>query len=183
MLMRLSAQTHCKLLICMMFEGDTLWQSGYFGYHIIPYPQTWVFFIDDVPLAFWAHPCRYVFVDAYEGQIFVKNDNWPPAKFFESDFFDFWEWILETGENNPAIPDTKIYPNPFNDAIYISINDRKEETMDMVLYNTEGKSILETQNYDRQVLKTSKLPDGIYFISVLRNGKFVLQRKLIKYSK
>lgn len=43
-----------------------------------PSYDSWVFFIDDNPLANWGHSCRYVFVNTETGKIEVKTSNMPP---------------------------------------------------------------------------------------------------------
>jgi PKD repeat protein len=40
--------------------------------------NTWFIFIDDEPLAFFAHPARYVFIDAQTGSYNISNETWPP---------------------------------------------------------------------------------------------------------
>lgn len=40
--------------------------------------NTWFVFIDDEPLAFFAHDSRYVFIDAQTGSYDVSNETWPP---------------------------------------------------------------------------------------------------------
>ncbi|MBN1152906.1 MAG: isopeptide-forming domain-containing fimbrial protein [Dehalococcoidia bacterium] len=40
--------------------------------------ETWFAFIDDAPEAFFAHPCRYVFIDAVTGGYKVEVESWPP---------------------------------------------------------------------------------------------------------
>jgi len=45
------------------------------------YPITdapWFAFVDDAPRAFFAHPCRYVFIDAVDGELQVVAESWPP---------------------------------------------------------------------------------------------------------
>ncbi len=39
-----------------------------------PYESNWVFFVDDMPFAEWDHPCRYIFVDAMDGQYSIISD-------------------------------------------------------------------------------------------------------------
>ena len=39
---------------------------------------TWFAFIDDAPRAFFAHACRYVFMDAKTGSLEVVGESWPP---------------------------------------------------------------------------------------------------------
>jgi hypothetical protein len=50
-------------------------ESGY-SYRIDK--DTWFAFIDDAPEAFFAHPCRYVFIDATSGTYKVESESWPP---------------------------------------------------------------------------------------------------------
>ena len=40
--------------------------------------DTWFIFIDDEPLAFFAHDARYVFIDVQTGSYDVKDETWPP---------------------------------------------------------------------------------------------------------
>ena len=40
--------------------------------------DTWFVFIDDAPLAFFAHPTRYVFINAKTGSYNISNETWPP---------------------------------------------------------------------------------------------------------
>ena len=40
--------------------------------------STWFIFVDDDPLAFFAHDTRYVFIDAQTGSYDVSDETWPP---------------------------------------------------------------------------------------------------------
>jgi hypothetical protein len=40
--------------------------------------STWFVFIDDEPMAFFAHDCRYVFINGETGSYEVINESWPP---------------------------------------------------------------------------------------------------------
>ena len=40
--------------------------------------DSWFFFIDDMPMESWEHPCRYVFVNSTKGQLTVINKRTPP---------------------------------------------------------------------------------------------------------
>jgi len=40
--------------------------------------NSWFFFIDDLPQAFYAHDCRYVFIEVWGGADSVINEQWPP---------------------------------------------------------------------------------------------------------
>jgi len=54
----------------------------WYGSINLPAEKGWVFFIDDMPMENWAHPCRYVFVD-YSGDISVYNAHGPPDNLAE----------------------------------------------------------------------------------------------------
>lgn len=43
-----------------------------------PYQQSWVYFVDDMPFAFWSHPCRYIFVDTATGAFQTMNHEYCP---------------------------------------------------------------------------------------------------------
>lgn len=46
-----------------------------------PYTYNWVFFIDDNPIAGWAHPCRYIFMDSLTGAYQIIEQNQYPECF------------------------------------------------------------------------------------------------------
>ncbi|MCF0206909.1 MAG: hypothetical protein HUK15_05725, partial [Bacteroidales bacterium] len=45
---------------------------------IPPQDSCWMFFIDQMPLANWAHPCKYVFINICSGKCNVIDSNLPP---------------------------------------------------------------------------------------------------------
>jgi PKD repeat protein len=55
--------------------------------------RTWFIFIDDNPAAFYAHPTRYVLIDAQTGTYQVYNDDWPP----EINGYSMWDAQLGRG--------------------------------------------------------------------------------------
>lgn len=44
-----------------------------------PNTESWLFFVDEMPLGNWSHPCRYIFVDASSRVSVVKETMWPTA--------------------------------------------------------------------------------------------------------
>jgi len=54
--------------------------------------DTWFAFIDDAPEAFYAHPVRYVFIDAISGDYDVVDDTWPP----EIDGNSMWSTVTHS---------------------------------------------------------------------------------------
>ena len=53
----------------------------------LPRKEGWFFFIDDNPMANWAHPCRYVFVDL-AGKITLYEATMPPKNIAEMEFLN-----------------------------------------------------------------------------------------------
>jgi hypothetical protein len=49
--------------------------------------DTWFIFIDDDPQAFYAHPARYVFINAQSGKYDIYDQGWPP----QINNFSMWD--------------------------------------------------------------------------------------------
>ena len=47
-----------------------------------PYPNYWLFFIDDMPDYLWYHACRFVFVNASNGMVQTVAKQKPPIRLF-----------------------------------------------------------------------------------------------------
>lgn len=51
---------------------------------------SWFVFVDDMPEAYYAHPVRYVFIEAQSGEVTVYDEQWPPLvndiDLFDADF-------------------------------------------------------------------------------------------------
>ena len=56
-----------------------------------------VYFIDEHPYANWVHPCRYLFVDKNNGQIYEKKATTPPEN------LDTWKIFTPIFEREQAI--------------------------------------------------------------------------------
>ena len=74
-----------------------------------------------------------------------------------------------------------IYPNPFSESITINADmvslDNKYE---LKIYNTMGEEVMNTLlTNPSTVLKTDKIPSGIYFYNVLNNNSVIQTGKLI----
>ena len=46
---------------------------------INPYDVAYVFFIDDIPAANWAHKCRYCFINKINGAYFIEDQKFYPS--------------------------------------------------------------------------------------------------------
>ncbi len=64
---------------------STIRTCGEYGQYTI-IKKSWFFFIDDCPLANWAHPCQYVLISYYESwgdNYCIIYEDWPPDCFEE----------------------------------------------------------------------------------------------------
>jgi hypothetical protein len=167
--------------------NDTLWMMYHDYYHLYNYYKGWVFFIDDAPVANWAHDCRIVFVNTYGGNPYIINDVWPPYPYFENYnlFLEQWELITSVGvaQNSSQEPELSLYPNPCKNEISLKCNVVFDSKMDIWVYDITGKTIF-LQSWKSQSgiisLNTSQLNNGLYFINILENDKLLKQEKFLK---
>ncbi len=59
--------------------------EAYYTTELSPAYTSWLFFIDDAPMANWGHQCRYVYVNVVDGEYEIHQNSWPP-KSLESTF-------------------------------------------------------------------------------------------------
>ena len=87
--------------------------------------------------------------------------------------------VLAAGGEEPTI---KLYPNPFEEELKISINSKFENQANFRLYDTGGKMIFETQKYlleganDFSFQLGDLLSSGIYFMSVSSNDEHTIHK-------
>ena len=67
----------------------------WYGDIVLPEHEGWLFFIDDRPMAGWAHPCRYVHV-SMGGDVYVKEALGPPEELAS------WTMLAGTGTASTA---------------------------------------------------------------------------------
>jgi len=171
-----------------MAEGDTLWLEGNFGFHVCTYPEQWVFFVDDLPLANWAHPCRIIFFNSMTGAYEMLAETWPPQNYTNNPTQSMldWEWILSVSVLSPAIHasgDLLVCPNPFRDYIRMHRLNDKQKISSIELLNSKGVSIFYIQineNDPLPVIDGSALPPGIYFLKAKEKDGRVSLSKLVR---
>ena len=66
-----------------------------------------------------------------------------------------------------------IYPNPFSDIINFN---NTEESLDIKIYDINGKNILSIENYRQNSLDLKNLNSGVYFIKVNNQIKKIIKR-------
>lgn len=82
-----------------------------------------------------------------------------------------------TSVNEHFAKQFNIYPNPFNEKIIIENN-----TNSLVSYSITdvyGKTILEGNSYNKEIVQTSSLIPGFYLLTIIKNNK-QFTKKLIK---
>jgi len=77
---------------------------------------------------------------------------------------------------NANVPENKftssVYPTPFTDALFISINSTKPQTVSIAIYNTIGELVYFSQEKTEKGLNTIKVKDlaalktGIYYVKI-----------------
>lgn len=119
-----------------LFLNDTLWLE-YFEYRICPMDTAWVFFVDDMPIVHWAHPCRIIWFNISNGEYQILDEQWPPLEYLNNHslFLENWDWVLFlSAQNNTAASKTNFsaYPNPFQNNLQFS---HQTQTRDFVKYH------------------------------------------------
>jgi len=81
--------------------------------------------------------------------------------------------VLATGEVSGDKAKVLVYPNPVVDVLHIDDKNLKS----VVLYNMEGKKLLETKSNEMNV---SKLPKGVYVLRIVTSDNNIVSKKIIK---
>ncbi len=105
------------------------------------------------------------------------------AMMFSNDSTNFQMQRLLNGSQ--MTPGVKVYPNPFKNSIQIDINGQSASRFKLVLMTESGQSvwIKDISNYNQsyhEVVNTSALPIGIYFLKLIENNKVSSVTKLLK---
>lgn len=81
--------------------------------------------------------------------------------------------VLSTGEVTGEKAKVLVYPNPVVDVLHIDDKNLKS----VVLYNMEGKKLLETKSNEMTV---SQLPKGVYVLRIVTSDNSIVSKKIIK---
>lgn len=73
----------------------------------------------------------------------------------------------------------KVYPNPADDLIRLVVNGNGEK-MELSLYDTTGKIVIEKTLRDGDAIDVSVIPSGLYYVKVLYNGSVVTNKLIIR---
>lgn len=74
-----------------------------------------------------------------------------------------------------------VYPNPFKNSIAVTVNNVLQyQTPELIIYNMVGKNVMNVHlTQERTVLDNVTFSSGMYFYSIISNGKTVQSGKLI----
>lgn len=174
----------------ILLQNDTVW-TEFEAYYLCPFDENWVFFIDDNPGAYWAHDCRYVFMDVSNGNYDVIDELWPPILFWNfSEFLEEWEWIQSVNVNENELQEPAdffiVNPNPFQNQLGISTNSDINESIFIQLFDSMGRLVLSVinkkplKNESLVKLNTVNLESGVYILIISNENQILANEKLVK---
>jgi hypothetical protein len=172
----------------IMHQEDTLWLDGFYDYYLPPYDENWVFFVDDLPIAFWAHPCRIIFFDEISGTYEIFDDEWPPEPYLSNQdlFLLQWEWILSIGTelNKSDYNRLNVFPNPFRNTMNIIADDTRETMISIT--DITGNLIYKHKLQPRETLhirfSDQSSRNEIYFVKAVCGEDIIWIKKLVRTS-
>lgn len=110
-------------------------------------------------------------------KFFLRDD-----KIISADYYKLLNisGVIENISDNKDI--IQFYPNPVSSYGYINVNYYVKENLDLKIYDVLGRIVLEYSNIyqNKQPINFFALPSGYYFIQVLRQGKVIDAKKIIK---
>jgi hypothetical protein len=88
---------------------------------------------------------------------------------------------VSTQENDNKILDIQTWPNPCKDFLIINVLEYNPQKMILKLFNSIGEQLISKRLYQgSNSIEVEDLQSGIYFISILENGKEINSEKFIK---
>jgi len=102
----------------------------------------------------------------------------------QSDLFNLKSFVFKKFHTNSDAPTTlqndlniKIYPNPANDYVNITIKDASI----IEVYDTQGKLLVKKRLYpENSVIKLNDLSSGLYFLRILSEDRFFSKKLIIE---
>ncbi len=123
-----------------------------------PYAGSWVFYVNDSPFAAWYHQCRYIFVNASNGDYSTVGKEIYP-KFLLTDYEEISSAVrpdLIAMDGTPFVPDPQKVESNYNYALIICAMDNMRNISNVSLifnvliqnYNYKKENIIVLYNYD-----------------------------------
>lgn len=92
--------------------------------------------------------------------------------------------ITTVNELKTVIGDVHVYPNPTADLIQMKMAFEKVQTVQVLLFDMNGKKIWNNKFYGRQILESASLknlPNGSYFLNfIIEENKSTQSFKILK---
>jgi|GEM_PF-2043690 len=138
--------------------------------------------IASIPATQSANGSYYKYTDSLP----IAGFNYYRLKMVDKDGSFKYSKIILVTVNNAATP-LSIAPNPFNDAFTISIDLKNESDINIIVNDANGKAVFEKKTAGAAgrnsipVTNLARLPQGIYFISIITNKNSYHQKLLKAY--
>lgn len=88
---------------------------------------------------------------------------------------------LSTSETQNLVKNISLYPNPVQDVLYVDFHEESYKNSEFLLYDAQGKLIKQGQlNQKKNELNLSMLPQSMYILKVMQDGKNTKTFKIIK---
>ena len=121
--------------------------------------------------------------------IYVWPNPWPIPLTFDGEVENLKEWISQRlswlddnipgtcdtftiNENNPDGPELRVFPNPFNEQLNLSLSNSGSTIDEVIIYNSVGdpvKMIHAPFSKGVMTISTTDLPPGLYFVKVVNS--------------
>src|SRR5690606_19301774 len=86
--------------------------------------------------------------------------------------------VADVNKNNTI----KVYPNPFNEYITISLEDIEVQNTMIEIIDITGKVILQQNTVNKKQMRlNTNFPSGIYFIKIIGDNALLKTEKIIKF--
>ncbi|MBN2649227.1 MAG: T9SS type A sorting domain-containing protein [Prolixibacteraceae bacterium] len=90
--------------------------------------------------------------------------------------------IEEDNSSNLTETIITVYPNPANNILIINFGELNIQSMEIVLTNTSGNTVLRKSNLNCNTyeLDISSLPEGVYVVNVFNNNANIFTERIVK---
>lgn len=136
----------------------------------------------------WNNNYLYTYqYDAQERMIEELFQIWESEKGWVNDAISTWTYDLSIGiaENLSAVTECRVYPNPAEDFATIGYSLGYSASVSVCIYDLTGRPVLRTESLYQDKgaytsrLDVTKLPAGMYFISLEGNGITIATQRLL----
>lgn len=100
-------------------------------------------------------------------------------------YYDIGAYELQSAENISELEEEKqeLYPNPINDVIKLKLSESWHGTLDYIIFNSEGYSVLHSESQkisqSQLIIPAENLNPGIYYLKIF-NHKESMVYKFVK---